>query len=63
MKGKQKMKNQNIVVIAMASALAFALAPLTGAQPSPEGGPTREAAPASHQPSPEAVQMPGYQHP
>ena len=28
----------------MVSALAFALAPLTGAQPSPQGGPTKEAA-------------------
>ena len=49
------MKNQNIVVIVMASALAFALAPLTGAQPSPQGGPTRDAAPAvpaSEQPCP-----------
>ena len=47
------MKNQNIVFIAMVSALAFALAPLTGAQPSPQGGPTSEAAPANHQLSPE----------
>ena len=52
------MKNQNIVFIAMASALAFALAPLTGAQPSPQGGPTREVAPANYQPSPEDVQLP-----
>ena len=59
------MKNQNIVVIAMASALAFALAPLTGAQPSPQGGPTRDAAPAaapaSEQPCPlgaECAQLP-----
>lgn len=49
------MKNQNIVVIVMASALAFALAPLTGAQPTPQGGPTHDAAPAapaSEQPCP-----------
>jgi hypothetical protein len=38
------MKNQNIVIIAMVSALAFTLAPFTGAQPSPQGGPTKEAA-------------------
>jgi len=37
------MKNQNIVIIAMVSALAFTLAPFTGAQPSPQGGPTKEA--------------------
>ena len=48
----------------MASALAFALAPLTGAQPSPQGGPTRDAAPAapaSEQPCPlgaECAQLP-----
>ena len=32
------MKNQNIVVIAMAAALAFALAPVTGATPCPDWG-------------------------
>src|SRR5215471_2996470 len=37
------MKNQNIVVIAIASALAFAIAPITQAAISPEGGPTNEA--------------------
>jgi len=36
------MKNQNIVIIAMASALAFALAPVTQATISPQGGPTNE---------------------
>jgi hypothetical protein len=49
------MKNQNTIFIAIAFALAFALAPLTGAQPSPQGGPTRDAAPAapaSEQPCP-----------
>jgi hypothetical protein len=50
------MKNRNIVVIAMAFALAFALAPLTGAQPSPQGGPAVE--PATHQPSPEGENRP-----
>jgi hypothetical protein len=34
------MKNQNIVFIAMAFALAFALAPVTKAAISPQGGPT-----------------------
>jgi len=34
------MKNQNIVFIAIAFALAFALAPFTKAAPSPQGGPT-----------------------
>ena len=36
------MKNQNIVFIAIA--FAFALAPVTGAKPIPQGGPTVEAA-------------------
>ena len=34
------MKNQNIVVIAIASALAFALGPVTEANVTPQGGPT-----------------------
>jgi hypothetical protein len=51
MKGKQIMKNQNIVFIAMASALAFALGPVTEANPIPQGGPA--VGPATHQPSPE----------
>ena len=34
------MKNQNIVFVAIAFALAFALAPVTNAAPSPQGGPT-----------------------
>ena len=42
----------------MASALAFALGPVTEANIIPEGGPTREAAPANHQLSPEDVQLP-----
>ena len=41
------MKNQNIVVIAIASALAFALVPLTQATISPQGGPSAENAPAA----------------
>ena len=55
------MKNQNIVFIAIA--FVFALAPVTGAKPSPEGGPTVEAtanAPAAtaYSTSPEAVELP-----
>jgi hypothetical protein len=34
-----KMKNQNTVFITIVSALAFALAPVTKAAPSPDGGP------------------------
>src|SRR6516162_796872 len=37
------MKNQNIVLIAIASALAFALAPLTQAAPIPGGIPSASA--------------------
>jgi hypothetical protein len=44
MKENKNMKNQNIVIIAMAAALAFALAPLTQASISPQGGPTVEPA-------------------
>jgi hypothetical protein len=51
------MKNQNIVFIAMASALAFALGPVTEANISPQGGPTVE--PATHQPSPEVICVDG----
>src|SRR5260370_11986691 len=43
------MKNQNIVFIAIAFALAFALAPVTKAAPSPQGGPAVDAV-ATHQP-------------
>ena len=39
------MKNQNIVFIAIMSALAFALAPVTEAAPRPDGGP--DPAPAN----------------
>jgi hypothetical protein len=55
------MKNQNSIFIAIAFALAFALAPLVGAQPTPQGGPTRDAAPASDRPCPlgaECAQLP-----
>ena len=51
------MKNQNIVFIAIAFALAFALAPVTNAAPSPGGIPTASAA-ANQQPSAEGEQMP-----
>ena len=44
------MKNQNIVFIAIAFALAFALAPVTKATPNPGGIPT--GGPANEQPSP-----------
>jgi hypothetical protein len=44
------MKNPNIVFIAMASALAFALGPVTKANTIPQGGPT--VGPATHQPIP-----------
>ena len=57
------MKNQNIVFIAIAFTFAFALAPVTGAKPSPQGGPSVEAtanAPAAtaYSRSPEAVELP-----
>jgi hypothetical protein len=48
------MKNQKPVFIAIAFALAFALAPVTGAKPSPQGGPTVNAAAAL----PEDEQLP-----
>ena len=43
------MKNQNIVLITVVSALAFALAPVTRAEITPQGGPALEPA-ATHQP-------------
>ena len=57
------MKNHNIVFIAIAFALAFALAPVNGAKPSPQGGPVVEAAAnapaaAANSTSPEAVELP-----
>lgn len=50
------MKNQNIALMAMVSALAFALGPVTEANTSPQGGPT--VGPANYQPSGEGEQMP-----
>ena len=56
------MKNQNIVFIAIAFALAFALAPVTKAAPSPGGGPSHpppnESADSAYSTSPEAVELP-----
>src|SRR5437762_5058005 len=53
------MKNQNPVFIAimLVCALAFALAPVTNAAPSPGGVPTASAA-ANNQPSAEGEQLP-----
>ena len=56
------MKNQNIVFIAIAFALAFALAPVTKAAPSPGGGPSHpppnESADSANSTGPEAVELP-----
>ncbi len=55
------MKNQNIVFIAIAFALAFALAPVTKAAPSPGGIPTGEPSPLLLPPpptSPEGENLP-----
>ncbi len=60
------MKNQNIVFIAIAFALAFALAPVTKAAPSPGGIPTGGPAPtaasedatSANSTGPEAVELP-----
>ena len=61
------MKNQNIVFIAIAFVFAFALAPVTGAKPSAEGGPTVEAtanAPAATADSTSSeAGIPGCHHP
>jgi len=54
MKGNKNMKNQNTICIAIAFALAFALAPVTGAKPTPQGGPTADAAASL----PEGEQLP-----
>src|SRR5690242_10223450 len=51
------MKNQNTILVAIAFALAFALAPVTNAAPSPGGIPTASAA-ANQQPSAEGEQLP-----
>jgi hypothetical protein len=56
------MKNQNIVFIAIAFALAFALAPVTKAGPIPGGGPdpapASERANSAYSTSPEGEQLP-----
>ena len=56
------MKNQNIVFIAIAFALAFALAPVTKANISPQGGPAVQPAPtdqsSANSTSPEGEQLP-----
>src|SRR6266853_6934938 len=57
------MKNQNIVFIAIAFALAFALAPVTKAAPNPGGIPTsaapaNQSATSAYSTSPEAVELP-----
>jgi hypothetical protein len=51
------MKNQNIVFVAIALALAFALAPVTQAAPNPGGIPTASAV-ANQQPSLDGEQLP-----
>jgi hypothetical protein len=57
-KSSMKMKNQNIVVIAMASALVFALAPVTKANISPQGGPAVEPVATANSTSAEDMQLP-----
>ena len=57
------MKNQNIVFIAIAFALAFALAPVTKAAPNPGGIPTsaapaNQSATSANSTGPEAVELP-----
>src|SRR6266446_10847976 len=57
------MKNQNIVFIAIAFGLAFALAPVTKAAPNPGGIPTsaappNESATSANSTGPEAVELP-----
>src|SRR6266581_883103 len=56
------MKNQNIVFIAIAFGLAFALAPVTKAGPSPGGGPSHpppnESANSAYLTSPEGENLP-----
>lgn len=47
------MKTQNIVFIAIVSALAFSLAAVTQAGPRPDGGPVPAPTPASELPSPD----------
>ena len=55
---ENKMKNQNIVFIAIVFALAFALAPITQAAPNPGGIPSPASAAATHLPGPENVELP-----
>ena len=55
---ENKMKNQNIVFIAIVFALAFALAPITQATPNPGGIPSPASVGATHQPSVEGEQLP-----
>jgi len=55
---ENKMKNQNIVFIAIVFALAFALAPITQAAPNPGGIPSPASVGATHQPSVEGEQLP-----
>src|SRR5436190_17584503 len=55
---ENKMKNQNIVFIAIVFALAFALAPITQATPNPGGIPSPASAAATHLPGPENVELP-----
>ena len=52
------MKNQNIVFIAIAFALAFALAPVTKAGPSPGGGPAHPPPNERVSESPEGENLP-----
>jgi hypothetical protein len=56
------MKNQNIVFIAIAFALAFALAPVTKAAPQPGGGPSHpppnDSANSAYSTSPEGENLP-----
>jgi len=52
------MKNRNNVFITMVSALAFALAPIVQAVPSPDGGPTYLFSAASGNPSSEGENLP-----
>ena len=55
-----KMKNQNTIFITIVSALAFALAPIVQAAPSPDGGPIRPppSESAAYPASPEDVKLP-----
>src|ERR1700758_217712 len=52
------MKNQNLVVIAIAFALAFALTPVTQAVPNPGGIPTSTTSAVNNQSNDEGEQLP-----